>query len=133
MYGCFFLFYSSHLSIYLKVNLVFWLYVKYCWGFPGGSDGNESTCNVGDPHLIFGLGRCPREGHGCPLQYSYLENTRDRGAWWATVEGDHTEFDITDRLSTHTYKLNNYYSSASRLGLHLGFSINPGEALTGFS
>ena len=32
MYDCFSLFYSSCLSIYLKVNLVFWLCVKYCWG-----------------------------------------------------------------------------------------------------
>ena len=33
-------------------------------GFPGGSDGNESACNVGDLGLIPGLGRCPREGKG---------------------------------------------------------------------
>ena len=56
-------------------------------GFPGGPDGKESTCNVGDPGLIPGLGRCPREGNGCPLQYSCLENPTDRGAWWATVHG----------------------------------------------
>ena len=95
--------------------------------------GKESACNAGDLGSIPGSGRSPGEGRGNPLQYSYLENPRDRGAWWATVEGDHTEFDITDRQGTHTYKLNNYYSSASRLGLHLGFSINPREALTGFS
>ena len=87
MYGCFFLFYSSHLSIYLKVNLVFWLYVKYCWGFPGGSDGNESTCNAGDSGWIPGSGRSPEEGNGNPLQYSCLENSMDRGAWWAAVHG----------------------------------------------
>ena len=34
---------------------------------------------------ILGLGRSPGGGHGNPLQYSYLENPKDRGAWWATV------------------------------------------------
>ena len=43
-------------------------------GFPGGSDGKESTCNAGDLGWIPGLGRCPRGGHGKPLQYSCLEN-----------------------------------------------------------
>ena len=33
------------------------------------------------------LGRCPGEGNGSMLQYSYLENSMDRGAWWATVHG----------------------------------------------
>ena len=42
-------------------------------GFPGGSDGKESTCNVGDPATIPGLGRFPGGGHGNPLQYSCLE------------------------------------------------------------
>ena len=42
-------------------------------GFPGGSDGEESVCNVGDPGSIPGLGRSPGGGHGNPLQYSYLE------------------------------------------------------------
>ena len=36
-------------------------------GFPGGSDGKESACNVGDPGLIPGLGRSPGEGNGNPL------------------------------------------------------------------
>ena len=31
------------------------------------------------------MGRSPGEGNGYPLQYSRLENSRDRGAWWATV------------------------------------------------
>ena len=50
--------------------------------FPGGSDGKESACNVGDLGLIPGLGRSPGGGHGNPLQYSCLENHVDRGAWW---------------------------------------------------
>jgi len=43
-------------------------------GFPGGSDGKESTCNVGDLGSIPGLGRSPGGGHGNPLQYSCPEN-----------------------------------------------------------
>ena len=48
-------------------------------------DGKESACNVGDMGLIPGLGRPSGEGNGNPLQYSCLENSMDRGAWWATV------------------------------------------------
>ena len=55
--------------------------------FPGGSDGKESACNEGDLGSIPGLGRSPEEGNGNPLQYSCLENSMDRGAWWATVHG----------------------------------------------
>ena len=43
-------------------------------GFPGGSAGKESACNVRDLGLISGLGRSPGEGKGYPLQYSGLEN-----------------------------------------------------------
>ena len=61
-------------------------------GFPCGLAGKESTCNVGDLGLIPGLGRCPdlglipglgrcpEEGNSYPLQYSFLENSMDRGA-----------------------------------------------------
>ena len=54
-------------------------------GFPGGSNGKESACKVGDPDLIPGLGRYPGEGNGNPFQYSCLENPMERGAWQATV------------------------------------------------
>ena len=56
-------------------------------GFPGGSDGKESACNVGDPGSIPGLGRSYGEGNGYPLQCSCLENSMDKEAWWATVHG----------------------------------------------
>ena len=55
--------------------------------FPGGSDGKESACNVGDPGSIPGSGRSLGEGHGYPFQYSCLENSMSRGDWWATVPG----------------------------------------------
>jgi len=56
-------------------------------GFPGGSDGKESTCNTGDPDSIPGSGRFTGEDNGYPLQHSFLENSMDKGAWWATVLG----------------------------------------------
>ena len=46
-------------------------------GFPGGSDGKESTCNVGDLGSIPRLGRSPGEGKGYPLHFSGLENSMD--------------------------------------------------------
>ena len=49
-------------------------------GFSGGSDGEESVCNVGDLGSITGSGRSPGESNGNPLQYSCLENPMDRGA-----------------------------------------------------
>ena len=56
-------------------------------GFPCGSDGKESACNARDPGLISGSGRSPGEENDNLLQYSCLENSIDRGAWWATVHG----------------------------------------------
>ena len=63
------------------------LYVLLYKVFFGGSDGKESTCTAGDMGLTPGLGRSPGGGHGNPLQYSCLENSTDRGTWWATVHG----------------------------------------------
>ena len=56
-------------------------------GFSGISDGKESAYNAGDPGLIPGSGRSPGGEHDYPLQYPCLENSTDRGAWWATVHG----------------------------------------------
>ena len=50
-------------------------------GFPGGSDGKESACNVGDPSSIPGSERSPGEGNGNLLQYSCLGNPMDGRAW----------------------------------------------------
>ena len=50
----------------------------------------NSPANAGDsrdPGSIPGSGRAPGEGNSNPLQYSCLENSMDRGAWWATVHG----------------------------------------------
>ena len=56
-------------------------------GFPGGSEVKASACNVRDLGSIPGLGRSPGEGNGNLLQYSFLENPMDGGAWWAIVHG----------------------------------------------
>ena len=50
-------------------------------GLPVGSDGKEYGCNVGDPGLIPGWRKSPGEGNGYSLQYYFLENSMDRGAW----------------------------------------------------
>ena len=51
--------------------------------------------NTRDTGLIPGLGRVPREENGNPLQYSYLKNPINRGAWLATVHGVPKELDMT--------------------------------------
>ena len=56
-------------------------------GFPGGSVSKESACNAGDLGSIPESGRSPEEGDGNPHQDSCLENSMDRGAWLALVQG----------------------------------------------
>ena len=70
------------------------------WGVPGGSDGKESACNVGDLGSILASGRSPEEGNGNPLQYSCLGNPMVRGACWATVYG-FAESDMTQELNNN--------------------------------
>ena len=65
-------------------------------GFPGNSDGKESTCNVGDLGSILGLGGSPGGGHGNPLQYFCLENPHGPRSLegyspWGCKESDTTE------------------------------------------
>ena len=55
--------------------------------FPGGSDGKQSTCNVGDLGLIPGLGNSPGGGHDNLLQYSCLENPHGHRSPVVTVRG----------------------------------------------
>ena len=52
--------------------------------------------NAGEAGSIPGLRTSLGEGNGNPLQYSSLENSMDRGAWWGQKESDTTE-----RLSAH--------------------------------
>ena len=72
------------------------------------ADGKESACSAGDLGMIPGSGRSPGEGNGYPLQYSCLENSMERGAWWATVQGvtksqTRLTYRYTDMRDTHTH------------------------------
>ena len=60
----------SHLTHQSALDLIL--------GFPDGSDGKESACNVEDLSSIPGSGRSPGEGNGNPLPYSSLEKSMGR-------------------------------------------------------
>ena len=79
----------------------------------GGSDikvllvaqtSKEFACNTGDQGSIPGSGRSPGEGNGYALQYSFLENSMDRGAWSAIVHG----------IIKSWTRLSNYHSTLLR-------------------
>ena len=56
--------------------------LEFIWGFPRGSGGKESACNVGNLGLISGLGRSPGEGNRNSLQYACLGNPIEIGYQW---------------------------------------------------
>ena len=60
-----------YMCLYIYIYVCIYIYI----GFPGGSDGKESTCNAGDPGSTPGLGRYIGEANSYPLQYSCLENS----------------------------------------------------------
>ena len=70
-----------------------WAYIMDSFYFSGLSrwhSGKEPICNAGDSRhtgLISGSGKSSGGGHGNPLHYSCLENSMDKGAWWATIQG----------------------------------------------
>ena len=86
-------------------NYFFNFYEQFLtWGFPGGSvvknlpaDGRDT----GDVGSIPGWGKFRGVENSNLLQYSYLENSVDRGSWWATVSGV-AKSDMTERLSRDT-------------------------------
>ena len=69
-------------------------------GFPGGSEGKGSACNVGDLGSILGLGRSSGGGHGNPLQYSCLENPHGQRSLAGYSPWGCKESDMTEWLST---------------------------------
>ena len=94
--------------MYISDDIFKWCH-NLAWSFPGGSNGKEFACNVGDQGSIPGSEGYPEKGKGNPLQYSCLENFMDRGVWWATVHGV-TKSHTTERLThtctrAHTYNL----------------------------
>ena len=60
-------------------------------GSPGGSLVKNPPANAEDTGWIPGLGRSSGEGNGNPLQYSYLGNPTDRGAWGGYSPWGHKE------------------------------------------
>ena len=88
---------SIHLSLmeyYSALNNIMYIIYIYniIWGFPGGSDGKESACNVG----YLGLEDALEGGHGDPLLYSCLENPHGQRSLagyspWGLKELDMTE------------------------------------------
>ena len=64
-------------------------------GFPASSVIKNLLDNAGDMGSTPGLEDSPGGGNGNPLQCSGLENSTDRGAWWATVHGVTNELDTT--------------------------------------
>ena len=79
-------------------------------GFPGGSGGEEPTCNVGDLGSSPGLRRSPGEGHGDSLQYYCLENPNGQRNLVGYGPWNHKELDTTERLSIAlTIKKSPYY------------------------
>ena len=70
-------------------------------GFRGGSVVKNPSAIVGDMGSIPESGKSPGEGNGKLLQYSCLENSMDRGVWWATVHGITKESDMTQQLNNN--------------------------------
>ena len=67
-------------------------------GFPGGASGKESACQCRrckGRGFNPGSGRFPGVGNGNPLQYSWLDNSMDRGAWWVQSMGSQAESNTT--------------------------------------
>ena len=81
------------------------------WGFPGGSDGKESTCNAGHPGSIPELGGSPGRRHGNPLQYSCLENPHGQRRLAGYSPWHHKESDTTKQLGTRSVPLPTLSSS----------------------
>ena len=92
-------------SSVLMTGLLWWL-------------SKEAACNAGDLGSIHGLGRSAGRGHGNPLQYSCLENPKDRGVWWATVHGvtkSWTQLSSLAQLQCLSYILLEMYHTLTRL------------------
>ena len=98
-------------------------------GFPGGSDGKESTSNAGDLDSVPELGRSPEGGHGNPLQYSCLGNPHGQRSLAGCSPWGCKESDMTERLSTahamHCARYTLIYKQGNRISddeTHKGLS-----------
>ena len=97
---------TTHINIWpgssFTLRMIILLTCLLLGGFPCGSAGKESACNVGDLGWIPGLGRSPGEGKGYPFQYSGLENSMDSP--WGRKESDTIEW-----LSLSLYYLEKWW------------------------
>ena len=79
-----------------------WNKVHSAWASLMAQTVKNLPAVAGDPALISRYGRSLEEGNGYPLQYSYLENSMDRGVWRATVQRV-TNSQTGQESNTHTY------------------------------
>ena len=84
----------------------------------------EDARNMGS---ITGSGRSPGEGHGYPLPYSCMENSMNRGAWWATVHGvPRVRHDLANRPPPHEMIKATVVNGSEILGIpHVAFAQGP--------
>ena len=66
--------------------------------FPGGSAGEESARNAGDPGSVLGWGRFPGEGNGNPLQYSCLGNPMEEPGGLQSMGSQRIGHDLATKL-----------------------------------
>ena len=98
---------------------------KFSWASQVSQKIKNLPCNARDLSLIPGLGRCPGEGNGNPLQNSCLENSMDREAWQAKAHEVTKSWTRLSDRHIHTYKLSafgfclhDYIASYSQRGAH---------------
>ena len=103
--------------------------ISFKMGFPCDSAGKESTCNVGDPGSIPGLGRSSGEGKGYPFQYSGLENVMDcivlgvaKSQTW--LSKFHFPLGLTGFISLLSKGLSRVFSSTT-IQKHQLFGVQP--------
>ena len=88
---------------HIQCSQIGWIYLSWKYpgymGFPGGSDGKEPACKVGDLGLFPGLGRSLGRRYGNPLQCSCLENPHGQRSLEGYSPRGHKEPGMTDRLS----------------------------------
>ena len=110
--------YENHKDSYLEIWVLIIIFVCFLpistvISNAGDSDWKESACNAGEVGSIPESGRSPGEGNGYPLQYSYLENSMDWGAYWDTAHGvtksqtwlNHNTF-TSDRQGSKSHRRN---------------------------
>ena len=111
-------------------EMTLWYFLKYppIKGFQDGANGKESTCQCRrckrwgfEPWVR----KIPSEGNGNPLLYSCLENSRDRGAWWATLHCAAKSWMWQHTQSTSFCSLFSGHSRRSRIALLSLVEENP--------